>query len=471
MEKSFDVIIIGAGPAGVFATLEILKHKPNARILILEKGRPVNKRICPKRDHKECIQCNPCSITSGWGGAGAFSDGKLSLAPEVGGQIVDYVGEDEALNLIRYVDDIYLSFGGNPRVYYDEEFSDQVARQAAIYGLKLVKCPVRHLGTEESAAIMQRLYDHIRSYAGVTILTSTAASRLEVRDGRLLGVKVIRGDEELFFEAEKVIVAVGRDGADWLNQESRRLGLKITNNAVDLGVRVEVPRAVTDHLTDRLYEFKFIYYSDVFENRVRTFCVNPGGFVSQENYDEGLALVNGHSYANIKSENTNFALLVSSRFTEPFDDPIAYGKSIARLGNMLTGGKVMVQRLFDLDCGRRTNYSRLEKTAIRPTLKDAVPGDLSYVLPHRHLTSIVEALQALDNMCPGMYGKNTLLYGVEAKFYSSRVEVDSNMETEIPGLYAVGDGAGITRGLIQASISGVIAGRSAVGRNDTKAGR
>ncbi|MGE5381578.1 MAG: NAD(P)/FAD-dependent oxidoreductase [Methylocystaceae bacterium] len=461
--QNYDVIIVGAGPAGIFAALEILKHKPDARMLILEKGRLVERRICPKRQHKECVNCNPCSITSGWGGAGAFSDGKLSLSSDVGGQIADYVGEDEAARLIKYVDDIYLSYGGKSQVFYDEEFSDEIARKSAIYGLKLIKCPVRHLGTEDSAQIMDKIYGAIKAHPGVDIMTSTSAQSLELDDDRLVGIKITIKDEERLFTAPHVIMAVGREGADWLNLESRRLGLKVTNNAIDIGVRVEVPRAITDYLTDRLYEFKYIYYSDIFENKVRTFCVNPGGFVSQENYDDGLALVNGHSYSNLKSENTNFALLVSSKFTQPFNDPIAYGKSIAKLGNMLTGGKVMVQRLFDLDQGRRTTNSRLAKMAMQPTLKHAVPGDLSYVLPHRHLTSIVEALKALDNMCPGMYGKNTLLYGVEAKFYSSKLDVDTNMETAVKGLYAIGDGAGITRGLIQASITGVVAGRSIAG--------
>lgn len=456
--NKYEVIVVGAGPAGIFTTLEILKNKPNTKILILEKGRIIKHRKCVKRKTINCANCSPCAITSGWGGAGAFSDGKLSLSPEVGGEVLtEFLGEERVSQLIKYVDDIYLSYGGNKKVYYDSEFADQVSYRAKSFGLNLVKCPVRHLGTEDSARIMDEMYETVISYPNVEVRGLTPVKHISFDQStmRVTGVETAEGT----FAGDHVVVAVGRNGADWFHQECRRLNIPTKSNQVDIGVRVEVPRVITDEITDRLYEFKFIYYSDTFENRVRTFCMNPGGVVSQENYDDGLAVVNGHSYSNFKSENTNFALLVSSRFTDPFDDPIKYGKYIAQLGNMLTGGNIMIQRLEDLKLGRRTDYDRLKKLAIKPTLKDAVPGDLSYVLPHRHLVPIMETLRALDKICPGMYGKNTVLYGVEVKFYSSRVKVNTNLETDIKGLYAIGDGAGITRGLMQASVSGVLAAR------------
>lgn len=454
----YEVIVVGAGPAGIFTALELLKKKPQTKLLILEKGRIIQNRKCPKRVTVNCVNCTPCSITSGWGGAGAFSDGKLSLSPEVGGEtLTEFFGEEKVSQLIKYVDEIYLSYGGSKKVYYDSEFADQVSYQAKSYGLNLIRCPVRHLGTEDSARIMDEMYHTIKAYSNVEIRDMTPVKQIlyDENTQHVTGVEIESGK----IYADYVVVGVGRNGADWFHQECKRLEIPTKSNQVDIGVRVEVPRVITDKITDRLYEFKFVYYSDTFENRVRTFCMNPGGFVSQENYDEGLAVVNGHSYSNFKSENTNFALLVSSRFTDPFDDPIKYGKYIAKLGNMLTGGSIMIQRLEDLKFGRRTDDSRLRKLAIKPTLKDAVPGDLSYVLPHRHLVPIMETLRALDNVCPGMYGKNTVLYGVEVKFYSSRVKINKQLETDIKGLYAIGDGAGITRGLMQASVSGVLAAR------------
>jgi hypothetical protein len=459
----YDVIVIGAGPAGIFTALELLKEKPETKLLILEKGRIIENRRCPKRKTINCVNCAPCSITSGWGGAGAFSDGKLSLSPEVGGEVLtEFYGEDKVTELINYVDGIYLGYGGSEKVYYDSEFADQVSYKAKCYGLNLVRCPVRHLGTEDSARIMDEMYKTIKEYPNVDIRDMTPVNHV-LFDETTMQVTGAETKDEKFY-ADHVVVSVGRNGADWFHKECKNLGIQTTSNQVDIGVRVEVPRCVTDKITDRLYEFKFLYYSDTFENKVRTFCMNPGGFVAQENYDDGLAVVNGHCYSNVKSENTNFALLVSSRFTDPFDDPIKYGKYIAQLGNMLTGGSIMVQRLEDLKMGRRTDVDRMKKLALKPTLKDAVPGDLSYVLPHRHLVPIMETLKALDNICPGMYGKNTLLYGVEVKFYSSRVQVNPQLETAIKGLYAIGDGAGITRGLMQASVTGVLAARDIINK-------
>lgn len=481
MNKKYDVIIIGAGPAGIFTALEILKEKPYTNMLILEKGRTVDRRKCPKDKTNKCIGCSPCGITSGVGGAGTTSDGKLSLSADVGGYMTEYIGEEKTLELIKYVDDIYLKFGGNPKIHYDEEFATKISDEAEEHGLKLIKCPVRHLGTEDSAAIMEKMYRKIKSYPNVEFEITAPVKSIIIDDGDVKGIvrtttksinimDHVNGyygedikknvDEEIF--ANRVVVAVGRNGAEWLHNECVRLGIKTTNNAVDIGVRIELPREITDRITDKLYEFKFVYHTDTFKDKVRTFCMNPGGFVTQENYDEGLAVVNGHCFSKTKSQNTNFALLVSSSFTEPFNDPIEYGKYIAKLSNMLTGGGIMVQRLEDIKLGRRTTDARLKEISMIPTLKDAVAGDLSFVLPHRHMIDILETIKALDKICPGIDGKNTLLYGVEVKFYSSRIKVNNNLETDINGLYCIGDGAGITRGVIQASISGVVAARDIV---------
>jgi uncharacterized FAD-dependent dehydrogenase len=465
----FDAIIVGAGPAGIFAALELLKHEPKARIAILERGRLVKDRACPKSRTIKCVHCKPCGITTGVGGAGTFSDGKLSLSPEVGGRMTDYIGESNTKELIEYVDNVYLEHGGNKTVYYDEDFAQKVDIQARSYGLKLIKCPIRHLGTENSARIMDELYRKIASHPNIFFKTNTFVKHLDVLQGEVKGVlleKATEIDNHRFANlySENVIVAVGRSGSNWLYEECKRQSVKLKNNEIDIGVRIELPRYITDNITDKLYEFKLIHYSNTFEDKVRTFCMNPGGFVSQENYDDGLALVNGHCYDKVKSDNTNFALLVSSQYHEPFDDPISYGKYIAKLANMLTGGGIMVQRLEDIKKGRKTTYERLKRAYLTPTLKDAVPGDLCSVLPYRHMMAILETLEVMDNICPGIYGKDTLLYGIEAKFYSSRVEVDKNLQSQIKGLYFVGDGAGITRGVIQASISGVVAARSIIGK-------
>ena len=452
MKKS-DVIIVGCGPAGIFTALELLKEKPDLKVTMFDKGNSIKVRKCPKSKTVNCVGCKPCNISCGFGGAGAFSDGKLSLSKDVGGWLEDYIGTDKLNELIKYVDDIYLSYGGNKEISFNKEFADNFEYDCNKYGLKFVKCPIRHLGTEKSAKIMDLMYDYIVNHENVDVITNEEITNIDMK-------KKVVTTKDKEYSAKNIVLAVGRSGSGWLIEECEKNEVKTTNNQVDIGVRVELPRAITDKLTDNLYEFKIYNTSRTTENVVRTFCMNPGGFVSQENYDNNLAVVNGHSYHDLKSNNTNFALLVSSRFTEPFDEPITYGKYIARLSNMLTGGKIMVQRLKDLKAGKRSNPSRISKLSYEPTLKDAVPGDLSYVLPGRILTALLETFDELEKICPGISGRDTILYGVEVKFYSAKIEVDNNLQTKYDGIYAIGDGAGITRGLMQASISGVIAARN-----------
>jgi len=465
LKEKYDVVIIGAGPAGIFAALEITKLNKDLSVLIIDKGRSIEKRKCPARINGKCINCSPCGITSGWSGAGAFSDGKLSLSPEVGGRILEYFSEDKCMELIKYCDDIYLNFGANKTVYgLNNEKVDKIKYEASKYNIRLIECAVRHLGTELAYEVLKKMYYYILNNTNTEFSELTEVEDILVQDNVAAGVLVKNKQGEKRISAKYVIVAPGRGGAEWFSIQSKKLNLKTTNNAVDIGVRVEVPNSIMDHLTKDLYEAKLVYYSDTFDNKVRTFCMNPGGVVSEEHYDGTIAVVNGHSYSEkeLRTENTNFAMLVSTSFTEPFNQPITYGKYIAKLGNMLTGDGIMVQRLGDLLNGRRTDYSRLRKSTTIPTLKSAVPGDLSFVLPQRYLTSIVEALKAFNNIAPGLYSKNTLLYGVEVKFYSSKFETNDKFETSIKNLYAIGDGAGITRGLMQASVTGVVVARDIV---------
>lgn len=467
MRTYYDVVIIGAGPAGIFAAMELIRQCSDLTILLVDNGRTLAKRVCPARETGICCSCDPCAITSGFSGGGAFSDGKLSLAPSVGGRLTDYLSEKAVQGLIDYVDGIYRDFGAPELVHgLNERAVEDTMYEASKYNIQLIPCPVRHLGTDESLLVLEGMYQYLTVQPGFEFTELTTVLEIMVEGGTATGVRLQRkGEEPIEVRAQYVITAPGRVGAGWLLGESRRLGLKTENNEVDIGVRVEVPNAIMDHLTKDLYEAKLVYYSDTFDNRVRTFCMNPGGVVSEERYEGGLAVVNGHSYSDprLRTRNTNFALLVSTSFTEPFKEPIAYGKYIARLANMLTGGGVMVQRLGDLLKGRRTDQDRLKKSTTIPTLASAVPGDLSYALPHRYLMSIVEALRALENIIPGIYSRNTLLYGVEVKFYSAKIDVKPSMETQIKHLYAIGDGAGITRGLIQASASGVIVARDILG--------
>jgi uncharacterized protein len=454
--KHFEVVVIGAGPAGIFSALELARSGVTD-VLVLEKGHGIDQRNCPAR-RRTCVSCKTCDIMTGWGGAGAFSDGKLTLTTEVGGWLGDFVPREQLETLLDYADGLWLEFGATTEVHGpDPQTAAELSREATLAGMKLIPMNIRHLGTERSPEVLDAMRVWLLGQ-GVTVRTDTAAARILVDDGRVTGVELEDGE---VITAESVIAAPGREGADWLTQQAKGLGLKLVNNAVDVGVRVECPAPVMERLTDALYEAKLVYHTKSFGDTVRTFCMNPYGEVTTESYGDVIT-VNGHSYAEAKTPYTNFAVLVSTRFTEPFRDPITYGRSIAKLANLLADG-ILVQRLVDLKAGRRSTPERISQSLAEPTLK-ATPGDLAAVLPYRHLTDIVEFLDAMEALAPGIAGPSTLLYGVEVKFYSSRLEVSAEMETPIAGLYAIGDGAGITRGLVQSSASGVIAARAVLAR-------
>lgn len=460
MKKQADVIIIGAGPGGIFCAYELKNKRPDLEIIMIEKGRSIEKRECPKRKTKQCIGCRPCSITTGFAGAGAFSDGKLSLSPDVGGNLPEILGYDETIKLIKESDDIYLKFGADTSVYGIDKEKEirEIRRKAINANLKLVECPIRHLGTEEGYKIYAKLQKHLEE-AGVELHFNTMVEEILVEDGAAVGVRTDKGDT---YYAKEIVSAVGREGADWFSDKCEEIGIETTPGTVDIGVRVEVRDEVMQTLNENLYEAKLIYYTPTFDDKVRTFCTNPSGEVATEYYEGGLAVVNGHAYKSkeFKTNNTNFAILVSKNFTKPFKTPIEYGKKIAELSNMLCGGKILVQTFGDFRRGRRTTEERLCRNNLIPTLKDAVPGDLSLVFPHRIMVDIEEMLLALDKVTPGIASEETLLYGVEVKFYSNKVIVNSDFETSIKGLRAIGDGAGVTRGLQQASANGLSAARS-----------
>ncbi len=453
VSKKYDVIIIGAGPAGIFTALELSSYG-NADVLIIDKGSSLEKRSCKtQREYGRCLRCNPCAITCGWGGAGAFSDGKLTLTSSFGGFLDEFVEQEKIGNLINEIDQVYLSYGASDVVYgEDQEAIKDMERSAAAAGLSLVPARIRHLGTENCYHVLKKMYrDLIKS---TEVLMNTSVEEVISEDGFVRGVKLSTGET---YHADYVVCAPGRVGAEWMHKESKRLGLKGTNNPVDLGVRVEVPAVIMEKLTSQIYESKLIYFTKHFDDRIRTFCMNPYGVVVTESND-GLVTVNGHSYAETKTSNTNFALLVSKTFTEPFTEPIRYGRYIASLANMLGDG-VIVQRLGDLLMGRRSTPERIKRGLVSPTLTEATPGDLSLVMPYRYLMAIIEMLEVLDKLAPGVNSRHTLLYGIEVKFYSYRLMLSARLETEVKNLFAVGDGAGVTRGLIQASATGKLAAR------------
>ena len=468
----FDVIIIGAGPSGIFCAYELIKERPSLNILMVEKGRPIEKRGCPKRTTKVCVGCRPCSITTGFAGAGAFSDGKLSLSPDVGGNLPDILGYDKALELYpEYVDAWVrkgVTFFDENRMEEAEEGLEknipqqkeiqEIRRRAIMANLKLIECPIRHLGTEEGYKIYTRLQEHLLS-SGVRIEFNTMVQDILIEDGCARGIITDKGET---YYAREIVSAIGREGSDWFSHVCRDHGIETKVGTVDIGVRVEVRDEVMEFLNQNLYEAKLVYYTPTFDDKVRTFCTNPSGEVATEYYENGLAVVNGHAYKSqeYKTHNTNFALLVSKNFTKPFKTPIEYGKHVAQLSNMLCDGKILVQTFGDFLRGRRTTEERLCRNNLIPTLKDAVPGDLSLVLPHRIMVDIKEMLLALDKVTPGIASDETLLYGVEVKFYSNKVVVNKDFETSIPGLRAIGDGASVTRGLQQASANGLSVARS-----------
>lgn len=468
MNKQYDVIIIGAGPGGIFCAYELLDKQKDLKVLMIEKGRSIEKRQCPKRTTKQCVGCHPCSITTGFAGAGAFSDGKLSLSPDVGGNLPEILGYDETRKLIKESDDIYLKFGADTNVYGidKQEEIHEIRKKAIVANLKLVECPIRHLGTEEGYKIYEKLQHHLQD-EGVELMFHTMVEEIIIENNCAVGVKTNKGDT---FYAEEIVSAVGREGADWFKDKCEERGIETTPGTVDIGVRVEVRDEIMQFLNKNLYEAKLIYHTPTFDDKVRTFCTNPSGEVATEYYEGGLAVVNGHAYKSkeYKTNNTNFAILVSKNFTKPFKTPIEYGKHIAQLSNMLCGGKILVQTFGDYRRGRRTTEERLCRNNIVPTLKDAVPGDLSLVFPHRIMVDIEEMLLALDKITPGIAGEETLLYGVEVKFYSNKVIVNKDFETSIKGLRAIGDGAGVTRGLQQASANGISVARSILRNREKK---
>ncbi|AGF57397.1 hypothetical protein B0P06_004307 [Clostridium saccharoperbutylacetonicum] len=461
---NYDVIIVGAGPAGIFTAFELNKLKPEAKILLIEEGKRIENRKCPKEKTKECVSCKPnCHITSGFSGAGAFSDGKLSLSHEVGGDLPNIVGNDLAQEYIEYTDSIYLSFGADTKVegLGNNEAIKEIRRKAIQAGLKLVDCPIRHLGTEKAQEIYLKIQNHLLEH-GIEIKFDTKVKNLLIEDSKIAGVLIadsskIENEEEVY--AEKVVAATGRKGADWLKDMCIKHNIDHSAGPVDIGVRVELRNEVMESVNNVLYESKLIGYPAPFKNKVRTFCQNPGGFVSQENYDNNLAIVNGHSYKNKKSENTNLAILSSHSFSKPFNQPIEYGKKVAELVNMLGNGKILVQRYGDILDGKRTWEKELYQSNLRHTLVDAEAGDLTSAIPYRTMTNILNFIQAMDVVVPGFASPETLLYGPEIKFYSNRIVLDKSFETNIKGLHCLGDSSGWTRGLMMASAMGVMMGR------------
>lgn len=455
-----DIVIIGAGPAGIFTALSLIEAGDTRHIVLVEQGLPIEDRSCPKERTGRCVHCDPCRITTGFSGAGAFSDGKLSLSREVGGALPDLVGGEVVSQAIDTVDGLYLAFGADAHIegLGNREEIAEIRCRAIQAGLKLIDCPIRHLGTEKAqqiyGSIQRRLLD-----AGVDIRFNCICRQLVIEDDTCQGVILDgpEGSDTLY--AGKVIIATGRRGADWLERICREHGIAHAPGPVDMGVRIEVRNEVMETVNNVLYESKLIGYPGPFKDKVRTFCQNPGGFVSQENYDGDLAVVNGHSYKERKSENTNLAILCSHNFSEPFDQPIAYAQKVGELANMLGAGHILVQRFGDIMDGKRTWRKELDRSNVVPTLPDAEPGDITAAMPYRTMTDIIAFIQAVDQVVPGFASEETLLYGPELKFYSNRVKMDGRFTTNIAGLHCLGDSSGWTRGLMMASVMGYLMGR------------
>lgn len=462
--NKYNVIIVGAGPAGIFTAVQLVKNNYQGSILMIEKGKDILNRRCPKHKLGHCVKCEPCAITTGFSGAGAFSDGKLSLSPEVGGDLPELIGYDTVEELIKYADDIYLEFGADERIegLGSDEAIQNIRKRAIHADLKLVDCPIRHLGTEKA----QEVYGRLQSYLidkGVEIRFNTSVENIDTYDlegvptGYCTGVWV-RPNNKVnpeYIRGDHIIIAAGRRGAEWLFNVCNNHNIEHIPGTVDIGVRVECRNEVMEEINKALYEGKLIGYPKPFKNKVRTFCQNPGGVVSEERYDEGLSTVNGHSYKETKTNNTNFSILCSHNFSVPFDDPIAYAKMVGKLTNMLADNHILVQRFGDILDGKRTWQKEMNRGNLTPTLPDAVAGDITAAIPYRTMTNIIEFIFMLDKVVPGIANKETLLYAPELKFYSNKVTLDKNLNTSMKNLYCLGDASGWTRGLMMASVMGV----------------
>lgn len=446
--KNYDIIFVGAGAAGVFAAYEFTKMKTDKKILMLDSGNPIHRRKCPISEGKvkNCIKCNPCNIMEGFGGAGTLSDGKYNITTDFGGDLHTVLGKQKAIELMEYVDKVLVSFDTEESRLYETASTD-LKTICLKNNLHLLNAKVRHFGTDRNVEILKKIYDYTKDFVEYSF--NTRATNIDRKDDKY----IVTTDKDVF-SCDKLVLSSGRSGSKWMGEVFEKFDIHTCSNRVDIGVRVELPAEIFKHITDEVYESKIIYKTDKYNDMVRTFCMNPYGIVVTENTN-GVITVNGHAYAdkNKLSPNTNFALLVSNTFTEPFKDSNEYGESIARLSNMLGGG-VILQRFGDLIKGRRSSERRMKKCFTTPTLQ-ATPGDLSLVIPKRQLDTIIEMIYQLDKIAPGTANEDTLLYGVEVKFYNSKVEIDSNFQTKIPGLYAVGDGSGLTHSLSQASASGV----------------
>ncbi len=450
----YDVVIIGAGPGGIFAAYELVNNT-NLKIAVIEKGNELEKRKCPIDGIKikNCIHCKNCSIMNGFGGAGAFSDGKYNITNNFGGTLYEYIGEKKAIELMEYVDDINMKYGGEGSKMYSTSNSD-FKKICIQHKLQLLDAKVRHLGTDRNYVVLENIYDYLKDK--VDFYFNSEVVNLDIDKKKY----VISTKKEEFI-SDKCIISIGRSGCNWLEETCNKLDIETKSNRVDLGLRIEIPADVFSHITDELYESKIVYRTEIYEDKVRTFCMNPRGVVVTENTN-GIITVNGHSYDDEakKTDNTNFALLVSKTFSEPFNDSNGYGESIAKLSNMLGGG-VLIQRFGDLIRGRRSNEKRISESTVKPTL-DATPGDLSLVLPKRILDGIIEMIYALDEIAPGTANDDTLLYGVEVKFYNMEVKLNKNLETKYENLYVIGDGSGVTHSLSHASASGVFVSREII---------
>ncbi|HJJ04964.1 MAG TPA: FAD-binding protein [Clostridiaceae bacterium] len=465
MEK-FDVIVIGMGPSSIFLAYELIKKSKNKKVLLIDQGKRVENRKCPIESLGKCVKCKPfCNITSGFSGAGAFSDGKLSLYNPndddiyVGGNLHNYIGVEETKKLIDYTDKIYLDFGADKHlegIQYKEEIS-QISEKARKENIKLIDIPIRHLGTEKAHEIYKRLEEYLEEH-NIVMKFETIVDDLIIENNEIKGVSTIsaknENNKELFY-SDKVVIAVGRKGANWLSNICIKYGIKTKSGIVDIGVRYELEDKVMKNINKYLYEGKFIGYPAPFKDKVRTFCQNPSGFVSSEVYDNNLSLVNGHSYKEKKSTNTNLAILVSHNFTYPFNKPIEYGRNVAKNLNELGNGNVLVQRLGDIYRGKRTWEKELENNLVVPTLKSAVPGDITFAIGYRTMTDILQFIRQMDKIIEGFANPENLLYAPEIKFYSNQVIINNNFETSIKNLYSIGDGGGMTRGLMMASCSGI----------------